>query len=286
METMCIDITTIFHALWELENRFLGPDRTWETKNPAQKELFNLYKRHRSGIPSLRHLKAKISPDWQTLNRFLQDNGFDPMFYQPLNGLGIVSILDMLIEWLVEAAIGEIAGRDGRLYEGFVIPEPGGEVFELEGLAHPLVRLRTRSGDSLWLTIPESPPGTPFELLRIPFSLQEASRRPAGMISTIQIPTVQFDRKPDISFLKGAVTFDQRGQSWIIDEAHQQFILRIDREGAHIQAATGLSVRGMISDEPQHLVFDRPFCGWFTQADAPDLPLGVFYADFDVWRPS
>src|SRR5512146_1506006 len=108
MTTQAIDVVTVFHALEALENSFLGRDRAWRTGNTLQTVVFELYKRNKGLLSKLTGLKAKASVDWMELNNYLTANKFDPMFDGPLNGIGAVSILDLLVEWLKEARVCEI----------------------------------------------------------------------------------------------------------------------------------------------------------------------------------
>src|SRR5512141_2006700 len=101
-KTKGLDVITIFHALLGLEE-FLGKDRIWKHAfGEEQKHLIALFYMYKSEVLKLRDLKAKASPDWGTLNAFLQENKFDPMFDGPFDGIGVVSILDKLLKWLVK----------------------------------------------------------------------------------------------------------------------------------------------------------------------------------------
>ncbi len=283
MKTQAIDVTTIWHALNKLERVFLGANRIWGTKNQQQVVVFELYRRYKEVLNRLNYLKAEASTDWRELNHFLTENGFNEMFTGPLGGIGAVSILDMLVEWLEKANHCEIYGYDGQTHVGFEIPEIGRDVYKVEGLNSPLARIKTKSGDSLWLTMPTKEPNGPLDMIGVAFTTMAANLEPAKNITTVKLPEVDFDIKPDISFLCGADTHDTSGQYWYIDQAYQQFKLRINRDGAHVKVATGISMRKGISMGPSPLIFNKPFIGWFTQKDT-NLPIAIFYADYDCWK--
>ena len=76
----------------------------------------------------------------------------------------------------------------------------------------------------------------------------------------------------------------QDGQWWYIDQAFQQFMLRMNEKGARAKVATGIAMRKGGPLGPAVLHIDRPFVGWFTQQGAPELPIACFYADYDSWR--
>ncbi len=286
MKTFAIDVTTIFRAFKELEDEFLGSNRSWTPKNEEQEFVFKLYDRFRDVLDLLEGLKAKASTDWETLNKFLVDDSFSPMFNDPLDGIGVVSILDMLVKWLMEARICQIQGMDKQEHLGFEIPKGGRNINLVGGLASPLVRLSTKSGDSLWLTMPKKKPTGSMDLLRSAFSSMNKVHVPDVSYTSVRVPELSFDLRPNISFLQGAGTIDDRERDWYIDKAKQQFKLKISREGARVKVATGLDVVRAYSmaTRPIPLVFNRPFIGWFTQTRVPNLPIAIFYADYDCWQ--
>jgi hypothetical protein len=281
---MAIDVATIFYAINQLEKDFLGINRYWNTYNVDQKVVFELYQQYKNVLGSLKNLKAKASIDWEVLNKYLTDNGFDKMFSGPLEGIGAVSILDMLVEWLKRAEICNIYGNDGQFHVGFEIPVNGRDAYIING--NNVVRLKTKSGDSLWLTMPEKAPNYLMSLVRIAFTTMSQEHMSDHLVTTVRVPEIVFDIKPDISFLVCSDTHDANGQYWFISQAYQQFKLKMNRKGARVQVATGLAMRkgGAMADEPQPLVFNRPFVGWFTQTAAPLLPIAIFYADYNSWQ--
>jgi len=300
MSTKALDVTTIFHALETLEKRvklqsgfqnsvvdmktYLGSGREWSTDSPEQEWAFGLYRRFYDVLGRLHSLKSKASTDWEVLNAYLVANGFDKMFDGPLDGIGAVSILDMLVEWLHTATLCDIYGMDRSTYPGFKIPVAGVEIYQVEGFDMPLARLATKSGDPLWLLMVEKEPATPIDAAKTAFAaigaLRELDRRFAG----VEVPMVDINIKPDISFLCGANTTAADGQWWYIDQAFQQFVFKMNERGARAKVATGIAMRKGVSFGPTVLHINRPFVGWFTQQGVPDLPIACFYADYDSWK--
>lgn len=285
MSTKALDVSTIFHALSVLEAEFLGKERKWRTHNPTQEYLFELYAENKKALELLKGLIAKASTDWTVLNAFLQEHGFDPMFERPLDGIGAVSILDMMVKWL-NGAFNTTIHSDRKDYPGFEIPHEGHETFECDHMGFEwMTSLKTESGDSLWLAMPDQEPRDAEDLLTMAFSAMECDRRPKELVSTVSLPEVEFDIKPDLGFLIGADTTSNSGEYWYVSEAHQQFKFRMNKEGARAKVATGIGMlRGGVSNEPRPLIFYKPFLGWFTQKAAPTLPIAVFYADRDSWK--
>lgn len=283
MATKAVDIVTIFHALNVLENNFLGKDRVWKTDNDFQWRVFELYTSHKEKLGKLKGLKALASKDWRELNRFLVKNQFDPMF-EPFVGIGAASILDMVVEWLKKASTCQIYANQ-REYPGFEIPKGGHIVYDPSGTDFRWVAaLATKSGGALWLALPEKQPEDELALINMAFSAMSGILRPRNDISTVQIPEIDFDIKPDLQKICGAETYDQKGKYWFISQAKQQFKLRMNKEGAHVKVATAIAMERGISFGPHPLIINRPFMGWFTQPGAPSLPLAIFYVDYDCWK--
>ncbi len=283
MATMAMDVITIMDALHTLEKEHLGYDRAWGTYNNTQGWFFELYARFKGLVGQLHNLKAKASVDWLVLNEFLTANGFDPMFDEPLDGIGAVSILDMLVEWLYQASLCNIHGKDGKTHDGFAIPAEGVEFFKVGTFEHPLARLKTKSGDSLWLMMFDAL-SSPADLVKFAFMVMDLQHSRTARYAGAELPMVDFNLKPDISWLEGADTTEDDGTPWYIYQASQQFKFRMNEEGARAKVASGVGVRKCaIGPGPLH--FNQPFAGWFTQDSiAPVLPIAVFYAGSDSWK--
>jgi len=89
------------------------------------------------------------------------------------------------------------------------------------------------------------------------------------------VPMVDISTNVPLEWMLGAVC---GGQS--IDQAFQQFRIRMNEQGARAKVATGFATRGM---SPRPVTFDRPFAGWFTQSGS-ELPIALFYAAQDSWK--
>ncbi len=98
-----------------------------------------------------------------------------------------------------------------------------------------------------------------------------------------QVPMVDFDIKPDISWLLDADTYTESGEYYFVAQAAQQFKMRMDETGARVKVATVIVTLRGISEEPKVFVLDRPFYGWWTQKGL-SLPMAAFFADWDSLR--
>ena len=283
---MALDLVTMGHALDALEQRFLR-GCTWDGLYAHQNRFLNWWRENRDHISLLEGLKSFASTDANELNKFLTDHGFEPNF-TPLgpDGIGAASILDMLVEWVVSAQITtlrarQLPGHDWSIFPAFQVPSQGVILYEVEGSDSPLVELLTKSGDSLWIMMSDKP----RHELDLALRAQDILKRPRQLTSSwdgVVVPKIDLRLEPDLSWMLG-VTALQPGGSFVVDQAFQQFRLRMNEQGARAKVATGFGMERGVMFTLEPLQIDRPFIGFFTQKGLR-LPIAVFYADFDCWR--
>lgn len=280
--TKAFDVATIFYALLTLEKEFLGKDRKWIAQNKKQKQLFEIYAAYKDVLPRIKNLKALASIDWQALNAFLTSEKFNPMFDGPLDGIGVVSILDKFVQWMEKGKECTIKSH-GKVYPGFELKGRNFNVYRVKHAQQPLIELITQSDDQLFLMMnEESMDG--LEMFDMAVEIMARRNLAGDLYAAIQIPKVDFDIKPDISFLAGANTLDLKKRFWFIAQALQQFKFRMNEKGARAKVATGMLLSRGISFEPeQKLIFDKPFLGWFIQRGIK-LPLAIFHSHQDSWK--
>jgi hypothetical protein len=283
MTSKALDLTTIGQALNELCDAFLG-DSEWHGWSDGQQEFLTWYAAHRDQIYKLDSLEALASIDYAELNRFLTAHGFVPMF-ESFSGIGVVSILDMLVEWMTEGAPTTIR-REGVTYPAFSIDSSGAAVYEIAGYEDPLIRLATKTGHGLWLMKADEPASglelnkTAGELLAAVPSSYPDLEWTAGVI----VPMLEMDVQPDLSWLLG-VTAISPDRKYVVQQAFQRFKLRANDKGARVKVATGIVMASAsCGPTPKPYRLDDPFIGFFTQPGNDALPLAVFWADTDVWK--
>jgi hypothetical protein len=285
-KTTVLDLTTMGHALNELSSVYGGITK-WQGATSQQEEFLVWYLEHSEAIAKLGGLKALAAMDHEVLNKFLTDNGFDPMF-EPITGVGVASILDMLVEWAVQASKTEFTVYDFENYthtdySAFEIPGGGVEFFHVEGRQHPLACLHTKTGGKLWL-IKSNAPASGLDLaLDAQYAILAASRRRCYDYQGVVVPTIEIDTKPDLNWMRSFSWWDRDGGGHALSQAFQQFKLRISEKGARVKAATGFATRGAPAG-PVNYTFDSPFIGFFTQPGHDALALAAFYADVDAWK--
>ncbi len=294
MATRALDVLTILHALHVLDGELKTTG--WNTKNPQQVKIFAWLEEHRELLAEVTGLDAKASRFWEELNQFLTDHKFDPMVqpFDPDLGIGVVSILDKLVKWLNgPGAKVQINTAQGER-PGFELPASGVNIHEVAGYPGSyLLELLTKSDDTLWLFIHGDTSLYGLDMVELSMDVMSRTRKipmSKSMFSSnrqyqtfagAQVPMLDFDIKPDISWLLNADTQTETGEYYFIAQAAQQFKMRMDETGARVKVATVIVTMRGISEDPKVFVLDRPFYGWWTQKGL-NLPMAAFFADWDA----
>lgn len=282
MSTQALDLATPFHALRTIAREFLGPGRVWHAQNNPQERFFGLYSEHGPKVDRIEDLVAKASTDYRVLNAFLKEHDWDPMF-DPFDGIGVASILDKFVKWLVEGLVTQIRAQNDVVYPAFELVPDSVNVYRVEGYTGPLAELRTRSKDVLYI-MPAQKPLAGLDLVETIFDVVSRNRSYDSRYEGLIAPKVDFDVRPDLGWLFGASTFDQEGQFWFIAQAFQRFKFRMNEKGARARVVTGMVLmKGIDLNRPVPLVIDRPFLAWFTQ-EGVNFPMATCYVDYDSWR--
>jgi hypothetical protein len=294
MATRALDVVTIIRALKEFEKELKISE--WFPGNPLQLKVFDWLKKYGLALDSVTGLKALASRDCDELNRFLVQNKFNPVI-QPFNtgtSLGVVAIVDKLIKWL--HGPGEIVDiqTEKGLLPGFKLPAGGVNVYQVEGYKDShLLELLTKTEDTLWLFIHPDLTITGLDLVDLSLDVMSKQRKIAKLRSYFgddlgevafagaKIPMLDFDISPDISWLCDAGGIDENKLPFSVEQAFQQFKMRMDETGARVKVATAMVMRytAMVGG-PSCFVVDTPFYGWWMQKGVP-FPMASFFADYD-----
>lgn len=292
MATRALDVLTILHALNVLDGELKTTG--WNAKNPQQKQIFEWLTEHRDLLARVTGLDAKASRFWEELNQFLTDHKFDPMVepFDPDMGIGVVSILDKLVKWRNgPGAKVQIETEQGEC-PGFELPAQGVNIFEVAGYPGSyLLELLTKSDDTLWLFVHGDTNLHGLDMVELSMDVMSRARKTPMRKSMFgqgeywafagaQVLMLDFDVKPDISWLLNADTHTESGEYYFIAQAAQQFKMRMDETGARVKVATVIVTMRGISEEPKVFVLNRPFYGWWTQ-NGLNLPMAAFFADWD-----
>jgi hypothetical protein len=177
---------------------------------------------------------------------------------------------------------------------GFELPPAGVHLYEVAGYAGTyLLELLTQSEETLWLLVQETIRVEGLDLVKLALDVMQRARQTpmepgfAGAahlrFDGAEVPLIEFDLKPDLTWLLGAGTRTRTGDPYRIEQAAQQVKLGMDATGAYVQVATAMEAVPTMETFPTVFTVDRPFYGWWTQRGV-NLPMAVFFADWECWR--
>ena len=287
-----MDVVTVGKALQVLAKE-VGANG-WNPKNEKQKKLLQLLQENWELLQTLSGLKALASMDHRVLNQLLRQEGFEGNIEPLLGSVGVVSIIDKMIEWQVAGTPLDFQAQDGATYKGFQL---GGESINVHRVdAYPGSYLLESVGgeNTLWLFYHQDPSLEGLEMVSLSFEVmrrrrstptrQGWGRYPVPSFEGAILPMVEIDQRADISWLVGLNTVTGDGRPCSVAEAEQMFKFRMNQFGARMKVATTVVATLGNSDEPEPFLVDQPFYGWWTQKGKETLPMGVFFADYDSFR--
>jgi hypothetical protein len=282
LATQVLDFSTIADCLRGLEDE-TGP-LTWHPSNDEQRQFFGWMTEHADQIKQLSNLTAKAARDYSVLNQFMVEHGFDPLF-SPFDGVGVASILDMLVKWLYEGVVQTVfRANTHEPYPGFALRRGTVQVHFARFFVYPVAQVKTQSGHHLWVTASEEPKSG-IDLAMTVQKLAEAPKHSASLFTGgLRMPMLDIDTQGDLSWLLAACGIDSEQKPWFITQAFQQFKLRLNQIGARVKVGTGVAMERGARTSDADMVLNRPFIGYFTQPGLDGLPLAAFYADTDSWK--
>lgn len=287
-KTACLH--SIVAALVGAEEK-LGADREWIPGAPIEermKFLQDYFPGCKEDIVELGEeiIKSLASDDYNELNKFLIKNGFVGRF-TPLEDeeLGLVGILDLLVEWMERGEVAEII-TDGQSYPA-VRMKKGVGIWRLAGALEPVVCITTKQGYDVYMTICECPSGGVMEMVSLAKELQDSI--PYSELhpdfDRVRFPMVSINQFVTLPWLEGIETYDDKGTLWTIMRAIQQNKLRMNEFGARAQSATSTMTASNLAEKllKQELVIDRPFLIWFSEPGM-EFPLFAAHVGYDDWK--
>lgn len=264
----------------------LGPNRDWNPVNDEQLDfLMNNYGPCVPDISRIPEIQSIASFKAEEINKFLADRGFsiklDP-FKSPLD-FGTASVLDVLVEWLHEGKNMPI--KSGKKeYPGVRLSGAGVEFFASGSHGHPIVQLRTKSKDLVYLTLMDKPyQGS--ALLSLAERLIRGAYAPQGKnFDGVRFPKVKLDQEVDIAWLKNMWTKSSENRPYEIAQALQQTKIAMNEKGARAKSAAAIGVVATAVRRPiPDYVINKPFLFVLIR---PGLsrPLVAAYVERADWK--
>jgi hypothetical protein len=263
----------------------------WDSINVKQDIFLRHYFSKRSELGEFlnKELRSWVSHDYATLNKILTDNGFSIQL-RPFasNSFGVVSILDVLIEWLHEGLATSI-DVEANQYPAVSIKQ-GFDVKMSPHHEYPIVAIKTKSGDTVYMTVADRS-RYEFDLLGHIELIQGALREynPSldgystflnhSKYNQIIFPMVNIDKEEDVTWLLGLKKGD-----WRIAQALQQTKFKMDEKGARVESAVALHVEKTYS-KPIPFVINKPFFIWISRPGCTAPVFAEYITEVDWKKP-
>ncbi len=266
------------------ENVFLGPKREWIPEGEKQAAFVKILEECRGEIPDIPELESMASRNHEDINHFLALKNFDirlkpfPPPDSEAKPWGAASVLDVVVEWLVEGGKRGILNDAGdREFEGVALQD-GVQIFMARGRSEPIVGITTKSGDVVYMTM-RGP--LYFEGLDLLNCVETWSRTKQENYSYkgVRFPMIDLDEQPDISWLVGLRTYDQEKFLNEVTQALQQTRFKMNEKGARVKSAVAIGGMRSTSVGPPPrppYVINEPFVLWIER---PGLRKPLFVAD-------
>lgn len=264
----------------------LGPNRDWKPINDKQRRfLSNIFAPSREEATKIPEIESTSSRNHEVINEFLRSRGFsiklDP--FQSPSDFGVASVLKLALEWLEKGTKTQITaqGQGTQLYPA-VHMEGGVQFFTAQGHEHQVVKLLTKSGDEVYLTMMDKP--VPQDDLDITALRLLCNLSPNRQHSKVVFPMVDLDQQPDISWLVEMWTpTNVPNEFGIVKQALQQTKFAMDEVGAKVESAVAIGMVRSVSRVAPPYRIDKPFLAVVTRPTLKQ-PIFVGYLDTDCWK--
>lgn len=280
-------VSPIVAALVKTED-ILGKDRKWNVVNDVQAHFLEQFFSKREELRGFSEKELRSWASWVAaeLNEILEKEGFDIRLqdFAP-NEFGVVSILDVLVEWLVEGEKTRLYIDDANYPAVKMEPEAeveGGfktifEVYTSSQHPYPVAMLHTKSGDRLYMTIADRP-YQDFKLISRIDEIRNDLQRDQ-YYDWLMFPMVDLNHEVDISWLKNMqTTVEGSGEEAIISDALQQTKFKMNELGARVKSAVAIKVTITSVRREMGLIIDKPFFLWIEREG---MLIPVMYAHID-----
>ena len=287
-------IPPVLSALVKSED-VLGAGRVWSAVNALQSRFLGDFFVRRSELScfSEKELRAWASMTAYDLNEILAREGFSIRLSDFNRGeFGVVSILDVMVEWLVMGRHLSLP-VEKQMYPAVhmmptgLIEDMPVRLFDATMSSvhpHPLVRLNTRSGDSVCMTIADHVYDD-FGLMSRIDDIRCRSEITPILASWLLFPMVDLDLETILDWLVGMHTVAANGENANIIQAVQQTKFKMNHLGARVKSAVGMGVTrtSVRVDVAEPILIDEPFFLWIERP-CLSFPLMYAYIDEQHWK--
>lgn len=260
----------------------------WTTVNENQSTLLeNFYSKMEKEANSIKDIQTRVSHVVEELNSWMKERGFEIQLkpFEKPEDFGVVSILDVLVEWIEPGRKTTIL-KDDKSFQAVKISSDNSDVMMSTKHPNPIAVLETKSGERVCLTVAEQELSG-FELTNKCCELSK-SKTQIHKYGDVIFPMVSLNQEVDISWLKNLWCIGNDSPSGNIAkvaQAFQQTKFRMNEIGARAESAVAIGMMRCASVRypPPPLVIDKPFLAWIER-DNLSMPLFTAYVTEEDWK--
>jgi hypothetical protein len=283
----------IASAMLNPQSTFFSQNALWVPANDQQCRFLQMIDDLEQDCSLLNgnELQSWVSRDHIKLNQIAEEHGIPIAFESfPSNEFGCLAILNLNMSWLRQPM--EILYQFKKVHnkvKGLSFAQDF-EVVYSSVHNNPLVKIKTQSGDILYLTVASrNHKNDCFALSqhieRIRNNIQERSKAKKQHYDCVIIPQFVYQDTLDASWLIGMECCEpNKSNSYVISSPAYTVKMQCDVNGCRVKAGVGLTYIP-ISTEQKTLMIDRPFYFW-VERHGSRYPLieGTMNGDFLVTK--
>lgn len=254
----------------------------WQAINETQRRFLAEYGEATGDLANLdAYLKGKVTASATELNNWFAEHGWKTNLNFPPNGLGIGSIFDLLVNWLIpgkkkDSGVAIRQGDSYSRYQGVEMSASEGLLaHRIEDYPYPLFELLTQESGWRVFLVEADTYSEAFDLPKTANALL-VKKRTSYSLRKLEFPIVEMAMEVDISWIEGMSV----NNGFAIDQAMKQVRLRLDDKGARAESAVAYTMRGMESGVYR---INRPFYVIFWR-DGLKFPAFVALSAPDSWK--
>ncbi len=254
--------------------------------SPDQQKFLDFMEANQKALAFLPEIESIATESDLKINRFLRRHGSN-IELKPFKSetFGIATSLQILVKWKEKAETTEVKANK-TTYPGIKISK-GLSFFNVPGHKNPVIRIETQANPKIglpeyfWVTVDDSQPNF--------FNLTEKARLLMRNIgeeleyNQLIMPMIDLSHQFELTWLKGLRFIDKRNRNWMIDQAQQQNILKLNEYGAKGASSTAVSAVRSIAPAPSIYTINQPFTCWFSRGLLAN-PTIVYRCDYNCWK--
>lgn len=270
-------------ALISPEGQFLKHGK-WKPYNAEQKYIIKNLTTFRSDLQKYTstEMEALSSKDHEALNTMAHMHNI-PLMFKPFGPgeFGSLAVLDVALNWPHKTEATETLFSSSECKKSVPVKAlqfiEDFEVYHVRKYTHPIVKIKTKSGDTVWVTLADahvSHKALSKKIQKLRKCIPSATRK---NYDSFVMPYIAYEGMIDISWMK-KLTYVSKHEPYAVADAVEYLKLFCDPEGCSVKAGAGLQFE--LINTSKTITINKPFYFWIERPGTK-FPLVEAYIDID-----